>query len=158
MLAAVRHRGAAADRAERFGPGTTANWPEELLRSLADSDERRAALLERSAERRLAAVVDNDPAVIAAIRSKYVVHFVLHGREPHDRESERGHSPYPCGTADSDTLDPSEATRGVRAWKQVTCRRCLASRREIDRHHDLQSSAVCPRCFTLRTFSGECLC
>lgn len=158
LLRAHRLRDEAVAKGATYGPDSTYPWPESLLRSVVDSAERSAAGLERSAERRLAATVDNDPAVIASIRSRFVVHYVLHGRRPHDRESERGHSPYPCGTQDSNSVDPLAATRGVMSWRQVTCRRCLASRRELDRHYDRDATRVCPRCFTVRSAAGNCLC
>ena len=158
LLWAQQIRADAAKSVEKHGADSDSPWGSEFSEGVVQRAASRSARVERSAERLLAAVVDNDAAVIASMRSRYVVHFVLYGRQPHDRESERGHSPYPCGTPDSDTLEPSEATRGVNDWRQVTCRRCLASRRELDRNHDLQSSTLCPRCFTLRSLAGDCLC
>lgn len=158
LLKARQERASAAETMEQHGPGSTHPWSEDSLRWVTESAERRAQGLERSCERRLAAVVDNDPAVIASIRSRFVVHYVLRGRRPHDRESDRGNSPYPCGTPDTDSWDAMASTRGVTDWRQVTCRRCLASRRELDRHHDAPSTQVCSQCHTVRSLAGECLC
>jgi hypothetical protein len=117
LLKAHRERASAAETLEQFGTASAHPWGEDSLLWAAESAERRAQSFERSCERRLAAVVDNDPAVISSIRSRFVVHFVLRGRRPHDRESDRGNSPYPCGTPDTDSWDAMSSTRGVTDWR-----------------------------------------